>query len=211
MRDDSRDGNERVALLKKMVDELELDDPKHQINNPSDANLPLAILEEDTRSVADWAFLGPWLRKYVELFPARQMGDYEVAGVESSLTVTLDQGNFFLTPTLIKHHHRNKPPMGLGEFADNRYNREKANSSWNKYQRLLTAHGTANKPGLFRAALTLQLWLAIPVSRADGQIGRWQISAGQALIDFDEHVFQPLRDKQLRRFFDRFYRDKKEM
>jgi hypothetical protein len=210
MRDGAHDGEPRTALLKKIVKELELDDPKHQINNRSHDSLPLAILEEDTRSVADWAFLRPWLRKYVGLFPASQMGDYEVADVDTSMAVILDQGNFFLTPTLIKHHHRNEPPMGLGEFADNRYNREKANSSWNKYQHLLTARGTANKPGIFRAALTLQLWLAIPVFRADGQIGRWQISAGQALIDFDEYVFQPLRDKQLRRFFDRFYRDKKE-
>src|ERR1700682_492047 len=112
MRDGAHDDKARV--LKKIVNELKLDDPKHQINKPSDEFLPLAILEEDTRSIADWAFLRPWLRKYVELFPAQQMGDYEVADVESSLAVTLDQGNFFLTPTLVKHHHRNRSPMGLG-------------------------------------------------------------------------------------------------
>jgi hypothetical protein len=204
----SDDTMHRRLLLMEIAADLDVHNPAAEANKPSSNSLALAILEEDTRGVVVWAFLKPFLRLYSKKVPLQSQDNFEPADVEASIKVALDQANFFLTPTLLKHHYRKLPPLGLGAFANNRFSRERANASWKSFQRDLTEHGTAGAPGIFRAARTLQLWKPVPIPRPDnggGAIARWEISAGQALIDFDEFVFQPTREQQYRRFCERFY------
>ena len=189
------DSESQRARLRQIVAQLhELNSPDAEVNKLGSDNVRVAIYEEDTRGIVTWAILRPFLKKYAKDFPvtATPPSDKEI---EESVKIVLDHGNFLLTPELIKRHLRNVGPMSLAELAACRYPRGSA--MWEQYQRKLARE-------IFGHARDLQLWHVEAVGRADknggGAIPGWKISAGQALIDFDEFVFYPKRLEQHRLF-----------
>jgi hypothetical protein len=205
--DDGGGGKTREELLKEIVEELNLEDPDSPQNKLGSDAVALRMHEEHSRVIVDWAILHRFLPAYLKRFPGAL--NLDLKEIEARKKIVLDQGNFYLTEAIIKHHYRELEPMGLGELAACRYPRN--TSSWERFQRKLTG---AEPPGIIDAAKDLQMWKAVPVGRQSknggGSIAKWEISAGQALLDFDEFVFQPLRWKQSEAVYTWFMSKRKE-
>lgn len=191
-------GGSRTANLRVLVAGLEaLHNPAADVNRSGSETLVAALHEEDSRGIVLWAVLRPFLMSYARMFPqgATPPADKEIA---ESIDVMLDEQHFFLTQQLIKLHLRREKPLSLGGLAEIRYLRD--TPKWERYKQTLARE-------VFDHAQDLQLWHVEVLARRDtggGSIAGWRISAGQALIDFDEYVFRPQRLKQHQRFLARF-------
>ncbi|MFG1342487.1 hypothetical protein [Xanthobacter autotrophicus] len=189
--------SKRVAL-RSLVSGLDsLNSTDAEINKPGSDVIAIALHEEDSRSVVLWAVLRPFLRSYATIFPETSTPP-SASEINSSIDFMLDESYFFLTQQLIKRHLRGDKPLSLGGLAEFRYRRE--TSSWERFQQTLARE-------VFDHARDLQLWRVEVLGRADnggGAIAGYKISAGQALIDFNEFVFQPKRLEQHMRFLSRF-------
>jgi hypothetical protein len=187
----------RQAILRDLVAGLdELNNPNAVVNKPGSDDLTLALHEEDSRSIVLWATLRPFLRAYSKAFPiATPLTEEEL---EANIDVALNESEFFLTQELIKRHLRNLGPLSLGGLAEFRFPRTK-HASWERYQRTLTRE-------IFDPMRDLKLWHVETIARPDnggGSIAGYWISAGQALIDFHDFVFEPRRREQHQRFYEK--------
>ncbi|RWP42430.1 MAG: hypothetical protein EOR04_11480 [Mesorhizobium sp.] len=202
----SDDSSEKhCKKLKELVADLDdLTSPDSKVNRLGSSVLTAALHEEDSRGIVLWAVLRPFLKGYALMFPQSKV-PLPANEVSANIDVMLDQGNFFLTQQLIKRHLRDEPPLSLGGLAEIRYPRGSA--SWERYQQTLARE-------IFDHARDIQLWHVDVLGRADrnggGAIAGYKVSAGRALIDFDEWVFQPKRRDQFLRFHARFHDDLKE-
>lgn len=188
----------RNRKLRALVKKLDLRNPDAPWNKQSGSKIEVALYEEDSRSLVLWAVLRQFLQSYASTFP--QGGLVLPADeINNSIDQMLDQANFLLTPQLIKQHIRGDDALSLGRLAELRYKRGTA--GWEKYQQYLARE-------LFDHARDTQLWHVDVLGRKDnnggGAIAGYEISAGQALIDFDKYVFQPTRRWHLAQFYARF-------
>ncbi|TAX38968.1 hypothetical protein [Rhizobium leguminosarum] len=188
----------RKRKLRVLVKKLDLRNPEAPWNKQSSRQIEAALYEEDSRSLVLWAVLRPFLQSYAKTFPQGGLV-LPVDEINNSIDQMLDQANFLLTPQLIKRHIRGDDTLSLGRLAELRYKRGTA--GWEKYQQYLARE-------LFDHARDTQVWHVDVLGRKDnnggGAIAGYEISAGQALVDFDTYVFQPTRRWQLSQFFDRF-------
>ncbi|MDX0675671.1 hypothetical protein GOD41_08535 [Sinorhizobium medicae] len=188
----------RTRKLKAMVKNLDLRNPEALWNKQNSDQIDVALYEEDSRSLVVWAVLRPFLQSYARMFPQAGLV-LPAEEINKSIDEMLDQGNFLITPQLIKQHLRGEDALSLGRLAELRYRRGTA--GWEKYQQYLARE-------LFDHARDTQLWKINVLGRQDnnggGAIAGYEISAGQALIDFDKYVFQPTRRWHLSQFYVRF-------
>ncbi len=194
----ARNDRSHEEVVQGIVKEMNLDDPSLPVNQLGSDDFALAMHQEDTRSVVLWALLRPFLKLYVPQFTPEnvQLSESEL---DKSIDVALNEPEFFLTQHLIKMHHKKELPLKLGKLAEQRYRRNSA--SWDRYKRKLARE-------VFDPMSDLLLWKIVTNGREDnnggGAIASHDIWAGQALLDFDTYIYQPMRKKQYERFCERF-------
>jgi hypothetical protein len=185
------DASPRTAQLLEIVAEMsDLNNPHSALNEGGSQNLPLAIHEEDSTSIMLWAQLDPFLREYAKRFPQ----NYELPEneINDALATAMDEPVFFLTQYLIKRHLRKQGAVGLSEFATVRFQRY--SPSWEWYKGKIVKEYMDNMRDL-------QLWNVHIEQKKNGAVKNYEISAGQALIDFHEFVFVPVRVRQYINFY----------
>lgn len=199
---DGSDQEVRRQALKELAYNLKSLGPDAEVNKYGSDDLRVALHEEDSRGVVLWAVLREFLSAYVKAFPEgeREFPDTEI---KKSIDCMLEAGEFFLSQQLIKNHIKKLPPLNLSELASCRYDRKRNPYKWERYKIKLTQE-------IFDNARNVQLWHIQTLTRDDnggGCIAGYRISAGQALIDFNDFVFQPLRRDQYRRFYHKYLKD----
>lgn len=202
--------NRREKRLKNLMERL--NNPKvepEKVAPPSLAELAwnkqpwpdsieLGLLQLDSRSVrlrgvVLEAFARAWAEEF--LFVDDPLLGSEI---DAYFEIVFSERAASLTRFVIRKHLQGEAPVSLNELAEQIYKPEKTSFRMSA-NRLIK--------DLQDAMDFTRIWKIEVIERTvqgRTEIGGYKISAGQLLIDWEEHVWRPLRQEQLRQFHSKY-------
>ncbi|MCE8519334.1 hypothetical protein KBY31_21645 [Ruegeria pomeroyi] len=189
--------NRREDRLNALIGELSLREFAWN-NEPWPDSIELGLLQLDSRSIR---LQGAVLEKFACAWAKEFLiGGDPLLGpeIDEHFEVAFSEKAASLTRFVIRKHLKGEAPLSLKQLAAHVYDPKKegfrtsANRLIKEFQDAM--HFT-------------KLWDIEVVERTvQGKtaIGGYKISAGQLLVDWEAHVWRPLRQEQLRQFYEKY-------
>jgi len=189
--------NRRQDRLNALITKLSLSDFAWT-NEPWPDSIELGLLQLDSRSIRlQGAVLERFARGWAEEF---LLGRDPLLGpdMDGYFDVAFSEKAASLTRFVVRNHLKAESPLSLKQLAAHVHDPTKESFRTLSNRLIKELQDAMHFTGLWNIEVVERTVQGKPA------IGGYKISAGQLLVDWESHVWRPLRQEQLRQFYAKY-------